>query len=783
MFDFIVQIRRSLQMSRGLKRNQNRKYSSPELLETRQLLAADFQLLKDVNSRPGTSGSSPSSLTNVNGTLYFTANDGTNGNELWKSDGTNAGTTLVKNIRGGSSGSSPSSLINVNGTLYFTANDGTNGVELWKSNGTRTGTVLVKNIRSGSSGSSPSSLTNVNGTLYFTANDGTNGVELWKSNGTVAGTVLVKNIRNGSSDSSPSELSNVDGRLYFTANDGTNGVELWKSDGTVTGTVLVKDIQNGSSGSSPSSLTNVNGTLYFYAYDNTHGGELWKSDGTSTGTVLVKDILSGSSGSSPSSLANVNGTLYFEAYDDTHGGELWKSDGTTAGTVMVKDIGQGSYIVYYEIYPGSSFPSQLTNVNGRLYFSGQPAQYRHALWTSDGTAGGTLLLAEQESWMYGRDPSSLTNVNGTLYFSSVEDEGPDKLWKSDGTAAGTKTMGLSLAEDEESRIVVVNNLVYVTGYRSATGSELFVQDLTRGTEFNDAFVLKYSGTGSDQKVTVKLSTNGGPLETLGTFPTTFPLPITGLGGKDSVRFEGTLGDDTFAGRASSVSVNGSTVVLSGIETRTLAGSAGNDTYHFDADASLGLFTLDEARGGLDTINLSTTSAGVTLNLNTATTQTVNANLTLNLKSGGTFENAIGGSGDDTLVGNFGNNVLLGNAGKDALTGGNGKDILVGGDGRDTLNGGSGGDILIAGRLASDTNVAKLIDMQKEWTSANSYATRIQNLRTGAGASVASLKAKINVLNDAGENDTLTGGTDSDWFFRALDDVISDLATGELIDVL
>jgi ELWxxDGT repeat protein len=94
-------------------------------------------LVKDIY--PGTGNSYPSNLTDVNGVLYFTAYDGTNGTELWKSDGTAAGTVLV--YPGGDS--SPSNLTNVNGVLYFTADDGTNGRELWKSDGTTAGTVMV----------------------------------------------------------------------------------------------------------------------------------------------------------------------------------------------------------------------------------------------------------------------------------------------------------------------------------------------------------------------------------------------------------------------------------------------------------------------------------------------------------------------------------------------------------------------------------------------------------------------------------------------------------------
>src|SRR5437868_4618465 len=110
-----------------------------EVLESRRLLAVDFNLLKDI--RISGPGSDPAKFTEVGSVVFFAANDGSSGVELWKSDGTDAGTVRVKDIRTGSSSSSPSNLMNVGGTLYFTANDGTSGVELWKTDGTDAGTV------------------------------------------------------------------------------------------------------------------------------------------------------------------------------------------------------------------------------------------------------------------------------------------------------------------------------------------------------------------------------------------------------------------------------------------------------------------------------------------------------------------------------------------------------------------------------------------------------------------------------------------------------------------
>src|SRR5262249_24296428 len=97
-----------------------------------------------------------------------------------------------------------------------------------------------------------------------------------------------------------------------------------------------------------------------FAQDPTHGTELWKSDGTDAGTVMVKDINSGSGDGAygTNNLTPVNGLLYFRATDGVNGWELWRSNGTAAGTDMVKDIDPGS---------DSSFPRDLTNVNGTLF--------------------------------------------------------------------------------------------------------------------------------------------------------------------------------------------------------------------------------------------------------------------------------------------------------------------------------------------------------------------------------------------------------------------------------
>jgi ELWxxDGT repeat protein len=274
----------------------------------------------------------PFDLTNVNGTLYFDGSDPQHGSELWKSDGTAAGTVMVKDIAHGEGGSGPSDLTNVDGKLYFAANDGKLGVELWKSNGTAAGTKMVKDIIPGSESSDPSDMTNVNGTLYFVANDGggigAHGRELWKTDGTAAGTVMVKNINPGPNDSSTGNLKNVDGTLYFRAHDATHGDELWKSDGTAAGTVMIKDINPDSGISSPHNLTAANGLLEFYASDGMSLG-LFRSDGTADGTFELATSVDNTP-------PGVTATPARDFDGDSFSDILWQN--TSSGQASIGDI-------------------------------------------------------------------------------------------------------------------------------------------------------------------------------------------------------------------------------------------------------------------------------------------------------------------------------------------------------------------------------------------------------------------------------------------------------------
>jgi len=190
-------------------------------------------LIKDIATTVLAS-SNPREITVLGNWIYFSADNGSTGRELWRSDGTNAGTQLIRDINtvGGGGGmptlsSNPADFFQVGSTVYFTADNGINGTELWKTSGSAGGTVMVKDITVGSGSTIIDDMTVYNGKLYFTAYNVTDfDSNLWVTDGTAAGTVKIPINLTGDSDVSNLLVYNFD--LYFGADEGTGmGKELY----------------------------------------------------------------------------------------------------------------------------------------------------------------------------------------------------------------------------------------------------------------------------------------------------------------------------------------------------------------------------------------------------------------------------------------------------------------------------------------------------------------------------------------------------------------------------
>jgi ELWxxDGT repeat protein len=385
-------------------------------------------------------------LTNVGGTLYFSADDGTNGFELWRSDGTARGTRMVKDINPGAGSSNIDWITAVHRILYFRADDGVHGAELWRSDGTGAGTRMVKDINPGGSSypggySYIGGLTEISGTLYFPAFDDTHGYGLWRSDGTEAGTSLVKQL--GSFGDLIFPLIDVRGTLYFGFYDHSAHSGLWRSDGTEAGTVVIKQGFVGTL-----EFTDFRRTLSFLGDDGLRGPALWRSDGTAPGTTMVKDF----DPLLPCCFTKANDTLYFlRSNGGTATSELWRSNGTEAGTALVKRANGGF--------------SEPTAVNGNLFLGG-----RRALWRSDGTRRGTKLLRGKFS------PVSLTAVKRTLYFAAIDRRHGEELWRSNGTRKGTRMVSdirRGTVSSDPQNLTAVGNTLFFTATDARHGEELW----------------------------------------------------------------------------------------------------------------------------------------------------------------------------------------------------------------------------------------------------------------------------------------------------------------------
>ncbi len=431
---------------------------------------------------------------NINNILYFRVDRGYDqefAHELWRSDGTDAGTYKIKKICG-MWGSGPSSFTDVNGILYFAADDEINGRELWRSNGTESGTYMVQDLNPGSGGSWPQTLTVIGDTLYFsTFMDSNRTTALYKTNCSSGNTVMLINF---GYDAQISYFATINDIVYFRASyDGQWIPKLWRTNGTFGGTYKVTD-----KCSSPEYAVSLSSNLYFIAWDEIHGLELWKSDGTDAGTNIVKDTnsdntytltsagtnlffgcyyeISGnyelwrSNGTADGTIklqnfndfmllldTDINGNQYFVADDGIHGYELWKSDGTQAGTVLVKDLEPGLE---------SSHPGRIVKNENGFYFS-----TFNGLWKSDGTEIGTILV-KKVSTNYSIAP--YVELNGLFCFSADDGKYGSELWRSDGTAAGTFMVKNIMPESSYPKeLTEVNSILFFTANDGKHGQELW----------------------------------------------------------------------------------------------------------------------------------------------------------------------------------------------------------------------------------------------------------------------------------------------------------------------
>jgi len=378
--------------------------------------SAGTTLLADIN--PGAAASNPNNLFIANGTLYFFATDATGVSRLMRMTSIGAGVEVLAALSAKPTGSIPAcsqgNFAVIGNQIYFPANDGHSGLELWTSDGTAAGTHLVSDISIGANDSYPCYLTPLGSRVFFSA-VGQAGNELWSSDGTTAGTLQVADINPGVLSSYANGLMVFNGALYFAADDGVHGLELWKTDGTTVGTTLVADVAPGPDSSYPLPLGTLNGKLLFQVAipasqpPGSYVTQLWVTDGTASGTSQLATVAA-NSGAAPVT----NGKQVFFAGEDSLGVEPWVSDGTITGTHILKDINPA----------GDSNPSWFENFDGIVVFEVTDPTSGEKLWRTDGTAAGTIQVSSvppQPSPVFPPTPARHRLTVGQKFFFSAVD--------------------------------------------------------------------------------------------------------------------------------------------------------------------------------------------------------------------------------------------------------------------------------------------------------------------------------------------------------------------------
>ncbi|MGB2346808.1 MAG: putative Ig domain-containing protein, partial [Candidatus Poseidoniaceae archaeon] len=379
----------------------------------------------------------------VGDTLYFSADDGSTGHELWAHDFSNHSTWQAADIDSGSGNSWPGAYMHllVGDTIYFSAADGSTGEELWAHDTSNHSTWQVADIYSGASSSSnPGYYMEilVGDTLYFSANDGSTGYELWAHDTSNHSTWRVADINSGNTGSEPGKHMSVlvGDTIYFDAG-ATGGRELWAHDISNHSTWRVVDIHTGSIGSDPGvgMALLVGDTIYFDADEGSTGRELWAHDTSNHSTWRVADIQGGSSASSaPGQYMSilVGETVYFSAYTTSSGHELWAHDTSNHSTWQVAEI--NNWIMMNGMGISSSPGNYMAVPLGdTIYFSAAVEQQGTELWAHDTSNRSTWKVADIDASIWGSEPGYWMEilVGDTLYFSADDGSTGHELWAHD----------------------------------------------------------------------------------------------------------------------------------------------------------------------------------------------------------------------------------------------------------------------------------------------------------------------------------------------------------------
>lgn len=415
------------------------------------LQAATPYLVKEINENIAPASSYPDDFLPFGSLVLFTTNDyqGTP-RELWRTDGTSAGTFKLAGV--------PESVVVWNGKAWFTSGG------LWSTDGTVAGTQKLT-LPVATPALAPTHLMAGPAHLYFF-----NAGRLWRTDGTTAGTAQLTTgtLRPGRWFSYPNLpwSAVLAGSLYFFADSDASGTELWKADAT--GTLSqVKDLITNGAGN----LTVAGNLLYLTRYrvvDSIGAWELWRSDGTSGGTIPLKSAQPIVFNEFDGYIAS--GSLVYFSGNDGTGRKLWRTNGTDAGTVAVATSLPGA-ATNFDADPIGRLSNGTILLRSYVVLGGV---FDVGLWAYDGTNVTFLVQADSP----GNAARRATSAGAYALYGKG-----DQIWRTDGTIGGTYSLGTFRGSNGYANwpMIALGTKVLFGAMASVHGAELWITEGTVGT--------------------------------------------------------------------------------------------------------------------------------------------------------------------------------------------------------------------------------------------------------------------------------------------------------------
>ncbi|MCC6154151.1 MAG: protein kinase [Candidatus Hydrogenedentes bacterium] len=362
-------------------------------------------------------GCDPRELTFFSGALYFSADDGVHGRELWRVSG-----DVVQRIAEVAKDlvpASPRRLFSEAGSgLYFVGDTPEYGGELYRlgDNAEYLYVALVKDIVKGPMGSGPIPVCYDFPTLYFFARTRDEGEELWATFGDEEHTAIVEDLCKGPSNflvMQPRFLKAATSIFMMGYTDGATGIHLVNLNSEANSVRDICDVNE------DALLLGAIGDRALYSdKDPEHDWALWIADPVNAPQFLKK-IAATTAATGWQDCCELGGKVLFRAFTPEYGEELWNSDGTPEGTVLLRDIQLG---------PGNSMPQSLRALDGFAVFSADDGIHGRELWASDGTPEGTVMIADANPGVKNSNPHHYRMGNKRLAFSATDDAHGEELW-------------------------------------------------------------------------------------------------------------------------------------------------------------------------------------------------------------------------------------------------------------------------------------------------------------------------------------------------------------------